>query len=357
MYNLPNIFNIPNMSNIPGMSSMPNMYNMPNMSNMPNIQQINKNLDNDETYYSILGINNSASTDEIKKAYRKLSMEYHPDRNNNNLEKSELFKKITESYKILSNEVERKNYDLSLKFSGNIDIDPAMVMNMFLNPQEINAILNEIKNGPIMKSMFFPDNHSTMQFGNMSTHKDSNHINESNTKPETINKIINITLLEAYNGCKLPISITRWKIENNIKHEQTETIYIDIPKGIDDNELIVLKNKGHIINDSIKGDIEIKINVTNNTNFERIGIDLIYKKSISLKESFCGFSFDLKYIDGREFKINNEAGNVIPPDFRKIIPKLGMNRENDNGKLIIIFNIIYPKQLSIEQIDKLREIL
>ena len=128
-------------------------------------------------------------------------------------------------------------------------------------------------------------------------------------------------------------------------------------KKAEENLQIVLKNKGHIINDSIKGDIEIKINVTNNTNFERIGIDLIYKKSISLKESFCGFSFDLKYIDGREFKINNEAGNVIPPDFRKIIPKLGMNRENDNGKLIIIFNIIYPKQLSIEQIDKLREIL
>ena len=71
--------------------------------------------------------------------------------------------------------------------------------------------------------------------------------------------------------------------------------------------------------------------------FERNGIDLIFKKSITLKESLCGFSFDLLYIDGREFKINNEPGNIIPAEFTKIIPKLGMERDNNIGNLIIIF--------------------
>ena len=121
-------------------------------------------------------------------------------------------------------------------------------------------------------------------------------------------------------------------------------------------EIITLKEKGNAIDD-IYGDIDVKICVSNNSDFERNGIDLIFKKSITLKESFCGFTFNLKYIDDREFKINNEPGNVIPPNFRKIISNLGMHRDNDVGNLIIIFDVIYPKQLNKEQITILNEVL
>ena len=102
--------------------------------------------------------------------------------------------------------------------------------------------------------------------------------------------------------------------------KNTLSDYIDIPKGIDDNEIITIINKGNRISDTNKGDVEIKILVKKHELFKRNGIDLIYKKSITLKESFCGFSFDLTYIDGKEFKINNKAGNIIPSDFRKVIP-------------------------------------
>lgn len=78
---------------------------------------------------------------------------------------------------------------------------------------------------------------------------------------------------------------------------------------------------------------------------------------ISLKESLCGFSFDLKYIDGREFKINNEQGKIIPHNFKKYIEKMGMIRDNDIGNLIIDFSIIYPKELSKDDIKKLEKIL
>ena len=71
----------------------------------------------------------------------------------------------------------------------------------------------------------------------------------------------------------------------------------------------------------------------------------------------CGFSFTLKYIDGREFKINNEPGNLIPPDFRKTIPNFGIERDNSTGDLIIIFDVEYPKSLSLEQLNSLKDIL
>ena len=326
---------------------------------MPNVINAEK-----DTHYTILGISNKASTEEMKQAYRKLSLKYHPDRNNNNREMSEIYKKITAAYNILSNENEREKYDFSLTHGAlGIDIDSTSFMNMFMNPMNAQTLLNELTAIPFGQNMSMgAESFAGLPFRSSFKINKPNCLDgfskfEYNSKPQTIYTSISITLLDAYGGHKYPLTITRWIIEADIKQEQTETIYVNIPKGIDDNEIITIKNKGNKISDTNKGDIEVKININNDMGFERNGIDLIFKKSITLKESFCGFSFDLPYIDGREFKINNEAGNVIPQDFRKIIPKLGMERDGEHGNLIIIFNIIYPKKLSSKQIEKLKEIL
>ena len=345
------MYNIPNMQNLPNLFNLPNIFNMPNMANMPNMQ-------NRDNLYSILNVSNNASADEIKKSYRKLSLEYHPDRNGGDREKSEKYKKITEAYKILGDETERKKYDLSFNLNlETMDIDPSMFMNILLNPNIANNIIDEIANMGLSNMGFanLPGTGNNRQFNGSINRGFSQH--QYSSKPATIHRVVKINILEAYKGCKIPIAITRWIIESDIKSEQTETIYIDINKGIDDNEIITIPYKGNRVSDTNRGDIEIKVEITNNTLFERHGIDLILNKSITLKESFCGFSFDLTYIDGREFKINNEAGNIIPANFRKIIPNFGMKRDNDTGNLIIIFDIIYPKQFTLEQIEQLNKIL
>ena len=105
------------------------------------------------------------------------------------------------------------------------------------------------------------------------------------------------------------------------------------------------------------GDIKVSIIVKNFTKFVRQGIDLIYNKDISLKEALCGFDFDMEYIDGRIFKIKNDSGNIISSGYNKIIPKMGMNRENVKGDLIIKFNVIFPQKLSESQVNTLNNIL
>jgi len=64
-----------------------------------------------EDYYKILGLEKTASSDEIKKAYRKLALKYHPDKNPNNKAAEEQFKKISEAYAVLSDTEKRKQYD------------------------------------------------------------------------------------------------------------------------------------------------------------------------------------------------------------------------------------------------------
>ena len=178
-------------------------------------------------------------------------------------------------------------------------------------------------------------------------------------KPEPIIKQIEISLTMAYSGCKIPIPIERTIIQNNVKKKENETIYVDVPPGIDDDEAIVIPEKGNIliINQEIKGDIKLFFKIKNNTDFIRNGLDLIYNKEITLKDALCGFSFEMKYIDNKIIKILNNSGNIVTPNYEKKIPKAGIKRDNHIGELIIKFNIKFPDNLTDEQINKLGDIL
>ena len=96
------------------------------------------------------------------------------------------------------------------------------------------------------------------------------------------------------------------------------SLYIPIKKGIDDWEILILRNKGNI-NQHFAGDVKIFIKISNETKFIREGLNLKYEKNISLKESLTGFDFDIKHINGKTYTINNSKGNIIHPNFIKKI--------------------------------------
>ena len=158
-------------------------------------------------------------------------------------------------------------------------------------------------------------------------------------------------------GTTVPIDVERWIVEKNIKVFEKETLYITIPKGIDDNEIIMIESKGNTVSDACKGDVKVFIKIVNNTEFERSGLDLLIKRTISLKEALCGFQFELKFVNGKTYTINNNSGNIITPDYRKIIPSMGLTREPHVGNLIIQFQIEFPKNLTEETMNKLKDIL
>jgi DnaJ-class molecular chaperone len=177
-------------------------------------------------------------------------------------------------------------------------------------------------------------------------------------KPIPIIKNIDITLEEAYTGCTKCIDIERWiRSDNGVTINEKETIYVLISKGVDDNEILLVPEKGNIISDTNKGDIKLFIKIVNNTQLKRECLNLIYYKSLTFKESLCGFSFDLPFINNKILKINNTNGNVICNGYKKMVPNFGLERDGHIGSLIIEFSVIYPESLTPEQITALNDIL
>jgi len=182
-------------------------------------------------------------------------------------------------------------------------------------------------------------------------------------KPTPIVKSIEITLEQAYTGLNYPLKIEKWVIEENIKKMEQETIYVDIKAGIDDSEIIILRNRGNMISDTNIGDIKLFIKVMNNTEFVRDGLDLLLTKNITLKEALIGFQFDFKHLSGKIYTINNKPGKVVTPDFVKEVANMGMKRTRPHpasplvGNLLICFNIKYPTTITEEQCKQLAEIL
>jgi DnaJ-class molecular chaperone len=296
-------------------------------------------------YYKILGVENNASAEEIKKSFRKLSLKYHPDRNGNNPEFLEKIQEVNEAYETLGDPVKRQSYDFELK-------NPFMGMQGMgmQGMQGMHGMGMAFPMDNILEQLFrgFQEEGNVRIFHNgMPIHLE---------KPTPIIKTIEVDINIVLTGGNIPIEIERWIIEHGEKVFEKETIYLDIPKGIDDNELLILRDKGNI-REKNTGDIKLFIKVNNNTKFQRNGLDLLYEKTISLKDALCGFSFDLKYINGKKYTINNQIGNIIPPQFKKIIPEMGLERNGHVGNLIISFNVQFPETLSIEIIDKIKTCL
>jgi DnaJ-class molecular chaperone len=162
---------------------------------------------------------------------------------------------------------------------------------------------------------------------------------------------------QVLSGANVPLEIERWNVENGIKVFETETIYVTIPQGIDDNEMIILRDKGNMLNEQAKGDVKVIVKITNTSEFKRAGLDLVFEKNITLKEALCGFTFELNYLNGKSYTLNNNKGNIIPPEYRKVYPGMGLTRGEHKGNMIIHFHVEFPEKLTEEQIASLATVL
>jgi DnaJ-class molecular chaperone len=313
-----------------------------------------------DNYYTILGINENASSEEIKKAYRTLQMKWHPDKNSGSQDSINMTQKLNEAYETLGDTQKKEEYDFNRK-----NPNPFTRMNATgggVHHVDINDLFGSIFGGgfPGMGGI----NMGGINMGGMGIPGANIHIfhgpmgfQQAFQKPEPIVKPIEVTLEQVLTGLSVPIEIERWLMENGNKVFEKETLYVTLPAGIDEGEMIIIKDKGHSLNANVKGDIKIPIKINNTTEFKRSGLDLILEKTISLKEALCGFSFEIKYINGKSYTLNNNKGNIIPSEYKKVYPDMGLVRDNCKGNMIIHFHVTFPEKLTEEQIAKLADCL
>ena len=327
------------------------------------------NQNNQQNYYDVLGVQMEATKEEIKKAYRKLSLKYHPDRVSDLTEKTaaeEKFKEVSAAYNVLSDPEKRRGYDLSFKnpfsvFTGGLGGGAGGLFGMGAQPsgpgeEQLHDLLSHLfpnhdDNGMPPGVRIFTTMGNTMGMGNI-----SQMANNLFNKPSPILKNIEISLKEAYSGKAHPLPIKRWIMENGTKVFEEETIYVKIPPGVDNNEIIKCVGQGNVLSEKNKGDVKVFIKVTQESDslFVRQGLDLHYMKTLSLKEALVGFKFDFDHLNGQNYVINNDK-TIVTPSFKKVIDGMGMKRDDAVGKLIIEFMIEFPKTLSDEAKNAVKE--
>lgn len=371
-----------------------------------------------QTYYDYLEISPSCSPDEIKKAYRRLSFVYHPDKSN---DKEEEFKRINEAYQVLGDPEKRKEYDMSLKLSKGVyggmcnfnEEGANEIMDKLFNTlfesvinnspgqtkQKVTqnmedllglfttlpfggsgfsggiGVLNGIPSYGNPQSFTFPQNMNGISQPNIPTSPTNDFKSATNDDDsysfifEDLYTSIDIDMVESYFGTNKPYIVKR-----NVYHgeqvvrQETERIYVEIPKGIDQDEIVEIQQKGHIYLHHNKTDtnksgkisnLKIKINIVNDAfpDFRRSGLNIFLKHNISFKESLCGFSFILSHINGKQTKISSSRGSVIQNGDKKIIKGLGFQRNDNIGNLIIEIVVSPPSQkLTEDQLKLIEEV-
>jgi DnaJ-class molecular chaperone len=330
-----------------------------------------------ESFYNTLEVPETASIDEIKKSYRRMSMLYHPDKNKNNPDATSKFQKISEAYETLGDSDKKKEYDMrnknpffkmmNMHHPQDQGVNPVeeMFTSMFGMPfgvpfgnmqgfgqgQNIRIFHNGVPvnmNGVNMNGM----NVNGMNVNGVNMQSFAQGLQ----KPTPIIKTITVPIDKILTGTVIPVDIERWLMQENNKMFEMETIYVTVPKGIDDGEIIVLRDKGNIVRDDCKGDIKLFIKIINETEFKRSGLDLILDKTITVKEALCGFNFDIKYITGKTYTITNNSGNIVSHGYRKTIPNMGFTRDDHTGNLIIMFTVKFPEKIPDDMIEQLKKI-
>jgi curved DNA-binding protein len=253
-----------------------------------------------EDYYQILGVEKTADPDVIKKAYRKLALKYHPDRNPNNASAEANFKKISEAYAVLSDAEKRTQYDnfgsdqFSQKFSRE-DI---------FRDFDMNQILRDLGFGGMGGSGKRSSGGYTFRgndpFGDLFGNRRQEYYQQPQ-KGEDVHYNLHITLEESVFGADKKLSLK--------KDKRVDEISVKIPAGISTGKKLRLAGKGNPgVQGGPDGDLYLNINVVPHPIFARDGNDIYIEKSILFTQAVLGTSIDVPTIDGTIKRIKIPAG-------------------------------------------------
>jgi curved DNA-binding protein len=280
-----------------------------------------------QDFYKILGVDEAATQEQIKKAFRQLAKQYHPD--NQEHGDDQKFKEINQAYDILGDAAKRQQYNQQRKFGGNFQQwhhtgGPA--------PFEFHANfggdINEIFENFFGRGGFNPFSQSRPM-----------------RNPDQVVQIT-ITLEDAFSGTSLPIQWTN-------SSQQTTQLNVNIPAGIEHGTRIRYPGNGSRANPNLPpGDLIIIVHLQPHTRFERHSSNLITTLDLNLWESLIGTEKMIQTICNQQIKVTVPELSTANTILR--VPHKGMplnSGTNSRGDLLIKLNIPLPTKLTQEQIS------
>jgi len=304
-----------------------------------------------EDYYKVLGVDKKAGKDEIKKAYRKLALKYHPDQNKDNKQAEEMFKKINEAYAVLSNDEKRKQYDMfgAEGFSKRFSRDD------IFRGFDMGSIFREFGIGDVFSGGGFSDFFGGRRRGGARGGSPfgggrggpggpggPGGFTRQNAPPQRSEAELQVNLEDVVFGAKKKVSL---ETPGGI-----ETVEITIPKGIEGGQKLRLKAKGPLDPMSgQRGDLYCKIKIATHPVFKLKGKDLIMEKEVKLTEMVLGGTARVTTLDNKTIELK------IPPNSKhnsklrikgKGIPGL---KGAPDGNLLVCLQVKLPAHLDETQ--------
>jgi curved DNA-binding protein len=291
-------------------------------------------------YYKILGVSKTATTDEIKKAYRKLALKYHPDKNPGNKSAEEKFKEINEANEVLSDNEKRKKYDELgenwNRYSTDGGRESEFDWSRYTggNPQYQKFEQEDIFGSEGGFSDFFQN-----IFGNMGNR------GRVPLKGRDYSAQIEISLEDAYHGC-----LRRIDIGGNV-------VEIKIKPGVANGQTLRVKGKGGAgVNGGPRGDVLLSILIPDHPHFKRKGDDIYCDAPVELYTALLGGKQIIHTLKGNiRITIVKETNNGQVLRLKQLgMPKFG--NPGEFGDLFAKVTIILPKNLNAEEINLLKQL-
>jgi len=305
-------------------------------------------------YYKILGVDRKASLEEIKKAYRKLAMKYHPDRNPNNKEAEKKFKEITEAYEVLGDLENKKKYDMmGSGWSNGQTFKPS---NEWASTFDFD-LKDFMKDFGKSKTSDFSDFFDTI-FGDKNKRKTTTHTKTttsskkaefSNEKGQDIELTLKVKLEEIYKNLTKFVDVTiTSSTESGKKEQETKKIEVKIPKWIREGQKLRIKGEGgRSVLGGPKGDLYLVIQIEAHPIFLLEGDDLILDVPILPWEAALGTTITVPTFE-QSIKLKIPPHTSSGKRFR--IKGKGMERsDGTKGDLYVKVKIVMTEQTTNEE--------
>ncbi|XAR65138.1 hypothetical protein NMG60_11009117 [Bertholletia excelsa] len=316
-------------------------------------------------YYNILKVARTASDEDLKKAYKRLAMKWHPDKNSS-AEAESKFKQISEAYDVLSDPDKRQIYDLygeeALK-SGQFPPESPSSGAGGGRSYSNGSFRYDSRDADDIFAEFFggSDNGGKRRGYGQNGFKNSNGVSGDQTvrKAAAVENKLACSLEELYKGSRRKMKISRIVPDDSGQPKTVEEILkIDIKPGWKKGTKITFPEKGNQEMGMAPGDLVFVVEEKPHPIFKRDGNDLVVNKRISLLEALTGKTIDLVTLDGRNLSV--PVTDIVRPGHVVVIQNEGMPISKEPGKkgnLRIVFDVKFPSRLTEEQKSDLKRVL